>query len=136
MHLRSGYEQRRARVEMIPLIDCIFLLLVFFIYATLSMVVHSGIKVELPAASTAQVDRHNYVSVSIDAHDAIYVSRQRVSAAELPARVRAAMRGKADMPVFVSGDVRAHLGVAIEVLDRLRQAGVKQVSFESTLKRP
>jgi len=136
MHLRSGYERRRARVEMIPLIDIVFLLLVFFIYAMLSMVVHRGVKVELPAAFTAQTDRRDYVGITIGADNAIYFDKQKVSAAELPARVKAAMQEKGDVPVFVSGDVRADLGVAIQVLDLLRQAGIKEVSFESTERRP
>lgn len=136
MRLRSGYERRRARVEMIPLIDIVFLLLVFFIYAMLSMVVHRGVKVTLPGASTAQIDRRDYVGITIDANNTIYFGERKVTADELPALVKAALRQKGDVPVFVSGDVHAGLGVAIHVLDLLRGAGVKQVSFESTEKRP
>ena len=45
MRLSSGYEEKKARVEMLPLIDVVFLLLVFFIYAMLSMVLHRGLRV-------------------------------------------------------------------------------------------
>ncbi len=89
MRLRSGYERRRARVEMIPLIDIVFLLLVFFIYAMLSMVVHRGVKVTLPAPRTAQIDRRDYVGITIDADNSIYFDEQKVTAAELPALVKA-----------------------------------------------
>ena len=136
MRLRSGYQRRRARVEMIPLIDIVFLLLVFFIYAMLSMVVHRGVRVTLPAASTAQTDRRDYVGITIDADNSIYFDQQKVTAAELPGLVQRALREKGEAPVFVSGDVRADLGVAIHVLDLLRQAGIKEVSFESTERRP
>ena len=54
-----------ARIEMIPLIDIIFLLLVVVIYAMLSMTVHKGIRVELPRAATAEVDKKDHFSVSI-----------------------------------------------------------------------
>ena len=47
MRLTSGYEERKARIEMLPLIDIVFLLLVFFIYAMLSMTIHRGLEVEL-----------------------------------------------------------------------------------------
>jgi len=132
MHLHSGYEQRRARVEMIPLIDIVFLLLVFFIYAMLSMVVHRGVKVALPAAATAQTDRRDYIGITIDRDNAIYLGTERLAPAELPARVKAEMERMGGGPVFVSGDVHADLGVAITVLDLLRQAGIEEVSFEST----
>ena len=50
---------KKARIEMLPLIDIVFLLLVFFIYAMLSMAVHRGIPVSLPVSSTAKTDRIN-----------------------------------------------------------------------------
>ena len=52
MKLKTGFEVKKARILMIPLIDIVFLLLVFFIYAMLSMVVHRGFKVDLPQATT------------------------------------------------------------------------------------
>ena len=133
MRLSSGYEQRRARIEMIPLIDCVFLLLTFFIYAALTMVVHRGLRIELPSAATAQSDRQEYVSVTVTRDNAIYVGDERVSLGELVEAVRREARfspHRRDVPVFISGDARADLGVVIEALDLLRGAGVKEVSFE------
>ena len=69
MRLESGYENRRARIEMLPLIDIVFLLLVFFIYAMLSMVAHRGMKVERYLASdlTAEAEMgHIELSRSAD----------------------------------------------------------------------
>jgi biopolymer transport protein ExbD len=54
MRLASGYEERKARIEMVPLIDCMFLLLVFFMYAMVSMTVHRGIRVNLPKGAGAK----------------------------------------------------------------------------------
>ena len=48
---------KKARIEMLPLIDIVFLLLVFFIYAMLSMAVHRGLPVELPLSATAEIDK-------------------------------------------------------------------------------
>ncbi|MGE5310719.1 MAG: ExbD/TolR family protein, partial [Nitrospirota bacterium] len=56
---------RRGRIEMVPLIDCMFLLLVFFIYSMLSMVLHRGIKIDLPEARTAPVHKEDYLSISV-----------------------------------------------------------------------
>jgi biopolymer transport protein ExbD len=132
MRLSSGYEDRKARVEMLPLIDIVFLLLVFFIYAMLSMVVHLGLRVELPTASTARVDTREYVSITLTSDNAIYLDKERVALDELADRVVERMDGQKDTPIFIHGDIRAELGVAIQILDLLKRVGVRQVSFECT----
>ena len=129
MRLDSGYENRRARIEIIPLIDIVFLLLVFFIYAMLSMTVHRGLRVELPSASTAQVDKRDYVDISINRDNQIFVNGVRVTLDDFTTEIFKA--GNRDKPVFISGDQRADLGLAISILDRLRKAGISDVSFET-----
>ncbi len=118
---------------MLPLIDIVFLLLVFFIYAMLSMVVHRGLRVELPAALTAQPDRRDYVSVTVTEDNVIYLDEEQVSLDELMDGVSERVRSSAEkqIPVFISGDRRADLGVAMQILDRLRRAGIREVSFET-----
>ena len=125
-----GYENKKARVEMLPLIDVVFLLLVFFIYAMLSMVVHRGLIVELPEASTAQVDRKDYVSITITQENTVFVGEQPVALSGLVDEVMSQADGKTDIPVFINGDQGADLGVAIQVLDLLRSEGIAEVSFE------
>ena len=66
MNLSTGYEGRRARIEIVPLIDVVFLLLVFFIYAMLSMTVYRGVRVRLPAGS-GDVEEMKTVVINIDA---------------------------------------------------------------------
>ena len=130
MRLTSGYEEKKARIEMLPLIDIVFLLLVFFIYAMLSMTVHRGLNVELPAAATADVDTREYVSISITRENEIYLDRRRISLESLVPEVEVAMGDDRNRPVFLHGDSHADLGVAITVLDMLRKAGISQVSFQ------
>ena len=59
---------KRARIEILPLIDIVFLLLVFFIYAMLSMAVHRSLPVALPVSSSAKVDKNLTVSVTVRAN--------------------------------------------------------------------
>ena len=125
-----GYENKKARVEMLPLIDVVFLLLVFFIYAMLSMVVHRGLIVELPEASTAQVDRKDYVSITITKDNTVFVGDKPVALSGLIDEVMAHAGGKTDVSVFINGDRKADLGIAIRVLDLLRAEGIAEVSFE------
>ncbi len=126
----SGYENRKARVEMLPLIDVVFLLLVFFIYAMLSMVVHRGLRVELPEASTAQLDRKDYVSITIARDNTLFVEDEPVDLDGLVGRVVGRSGQPSDFPVFINGDRGSDLGTAIRVLDVLRRAGITEISFE------
>ncbi len=66
MKINLNLRRKGPRIEMIPLIDVVFLILVFMIYAMLSMVIHRGFKVELPHASTSEIDRKDYVSITVD----------------------------------------------------------------------
>jgi len=135
MRLSSGYETKKARVEMLPLIDVVFLLLVFFIYAMLSMVIHHGLKVELPSAGSVSLDRQDYISITIDADNRLFLNESSVEAEGLAEHV-AQLRGDTTKPVFVDGDRQADLGLAIELLDDLKQAGVEEVSFSCNKETP
>jgi biopolymer transport protein ExbD len=128
--IRSGYEQRKARIEMLPLIDVVFLLLVFFIYAMLSMVVHRGLRVELPGAATAEVDRSEYVGITITKDNAVFVGEEPVELNALVEKVREQTGNLDNLPVFISGDRRSDLGMAVKVLDLLKGSGISEVSIE------
>ncbi len=128
MRLSSGYETKKARVEMLPLIDVVFLLLVFFIYAMVSMVVHRGIKVDLPQAGTAAMERDDFISITLDAENRLFLNAEPIEPELVAAKVVALRRG-AKKPVFIEGDQRADLGRAIELLDDLKKAGVEEISF-------
>ncbi|MBT8041896.1 MAG: biopolymer transporter ExbD [Kiritimatiellales bacterium] len=135
MQLTSGYETKKARIEMLPLIDVVFLLLVFFIYAMVSMVVHHGLEVDLPSAGTAAFDRDDYIAITIDSDNRLFLNSEPVAAHELAGRVLA-MHNDRNMPVFIEGDQQADLGLAIEMLDNLKQAGIQEVSFSCKKENP
>ncbi|MBT6046355.1 MAG: biopolymer transporter ExbD [Candidatus Scalindua sp.] len=129
MKLKTGFETKKARIEMIPLIDIVFLLLVFFIYAMLSMVVHRGFKVDLPQATTAEIDRKDYISITVDKDNRILLNKAEILLENLSVEVKVkAMKGA---KIFINGDKEADLGVVINVLDTLRRDEIKEVYFET-----
>ncbi len=134
--IASGYERRRARIEMIPLIDVVFLLLVFFIYAMLSMVVHRGLRVELPGAATAETDRQAYVGITVTEDNAVLVEREPVELDALVAAVLERRKSREDLAVYINGDRRSDLGMAVKILDLLKQAGIREVSIECAQEAP
>ncbi len=115
---------------MLPLIDVVFLLLVFFIYAMVSMVLHRGMKVDLPKAGTAQADNRDYLNITITAENKILFNDTETTQENLVDLVQSALAKKGeDSPLFISGDRTADLGIAVEILDKLRSAGIERVSF-------
>ena len=126
--------QRRGRIEMLPLIDTVFLLLVFFIYAMLSMVVHRGIPIDLPKASTAPLDQSDYLSLSIERGGAIYLNKMQVTLAELPSQLRQKKEEQPRLKIFISGDRAVHYEKVIQVLDVVRQVGISRVALETKWK--
>ncbi|MBC8549200.1 MAG: biopolymer transporter ExbD [Candidatus Brocadiales bacterium] len=129
MKLKTGFEVKKARIEMLPLIDIVFLLLVFFIYAMLSMVVHRGFKVDLPQATTAEIDRKDYISITVDRDNRILLNKAEILLENLSDEVKVkAMKGT---KIFINGDKKADLGVVINVLDALRRDEIKEVYFET-----
>jgi biopolymer transport protein ExbD len=135
MRLSSGYESKKARVEMLPLIDVVFLLLVFFIYAMLSMVVHHGMKVDLPSVGSLSLEQSDYIAITIDADNRLFLNEEPMEADGLAERVLA-LQGGETKPVFINGDQKADLGLAIELLDDLKEVGIEEVSFSCTKENP
>ena len=120
---------------MLPLIDVVFLLLVFFIYAMVSMVVHRGLKVDLPTAGTAALERGDFISITIDADNQLYLNSEPADPEGLAERVLQ-LRTDKNKPVFIEGDQKADLGLAIELLDNLKKAGIEEVSFSCKPENP
>ncbi|OHB87218.1 MAG: hypothetical protein A3D13_10500 [Planctomycetes bacterium RIFCSPHIGHO2_02_FULL_40_12] len=129
MKINLDLRRKGPRIEMIPLIDIVFLLLVFFIYAMLSMVVHRGFKVDLPQATTAEIDRKDYVSITVDKDNRILLNKAEVLIEDLSEKVKTI--AEAGTKIFINGDKEAGLGVVISVLDTLRRDGIKDVYFET-----
>ena len=127
MIIRSGFEDRKARIEIVALIDVVFLLLVFFIYAMLSLTVLRGVDVNLPRTEGALQD--SSIIVTLDKDNNFILNDRIVGLDEAINRILAAAAEK-KLPVLIRGDREAHLGLAIELLERLRDGGLSSVSFQ------
>ena len=122
---------KKARIEMLPLIDIVFLLLVFFIYAMLSMAVHRGMPVELPVSQTARIDKKLILSVTVTADGNIYVDKQPVALDELT-DVLTARAGLAEQPgVLLFADRSLAYQKLFQVLDKIRLAGISRISLQA-----
>lgn len=131
MQLDTRLRHRRARIELLPMIDVVFLLLVFFIYAMLSMVVHRGLPVDLPTAGAATTSDQHHLAITLDAEGRIYLDRDPTPLADLADRIHHRRATEPDLPVSIGGDQRADLGTALSILDHLRRAGIHEVTFRT-----
>ncbi len=128
-------QRRKARIEILPLIDIVFLLLVFFIYAMLSMAVHRGVPVNLPTSVSAGVERESMLSVTITEGGEILVDTHQVPLGDL-ARLLKARAQEQDIPgVFLFADKAVPCQLLIRVLDQLRAAGVSRISLQATMEK-
>jgi biopolymer transport protein ExbD len=136
MKINLNMRRKGPRIEMIPLIDVVFLILVFLIYAILSMVIHRGFKVDLPQATTAEIDKEDYVSITVDKENRILLNKEEVLLDKeevLIDNLSEEIRTKVEkgVKIFINGDKEADLGVVINVLDILRRDEIKEVYFET-----
>ena len=122
---------KKARIEMLPLIDIVFLLLVFFIYAMLSMAVHRGLSVILPTSSTAKIDKHLILSVTIRSDGTIYLDKKRISPENLESALRQRTVDKEETGVLLFADRNLPYQKLFRVLDQIRMAGVSRISLQA-----
>jgi len=127
----KGQPMRRARIEMIPLIDVVFLLLIFFIYTMLSMTIHKGIPVLLPKAKTSLIDKQQYLTISITRDHRIFLDEREVPLEGLRQRLMERRKATPHLKVFISGDRRVTYEWVVRVLDVARSSGCSRVSLET-----
>ncbi|MHC4992245.1 MAG: ExbD/TolR family protein [Planctomycetota bacterium] len=127
MKLEGTISRKRARVEMIPLIDCVFILLVFFIYSMLAMTIQRGLVVQLPTAGAVETNRDDAVVVTITGEGELLLNKQPVTLDSLPAAIEGVRESDRSARFVVNADARAEHGRVVAVLDRLKGLGVTQV---------
>jgi biopolymer transport protein ExbD len=131
MHVSSPIPHKKARIEIIPLIDIMFFLLASFMMVSLSQVHMKGIKVNLPSGVSGQTQtKREYISVSVDKNGNYFFDKDQVSDEELMSRLRKVHDSAPEAKVFVRGDRDSvHLNVT-HALDIIRSAGFYKISFE------
>ncbi len=133
MKFGSPYPEKKARIEIIPLIDIMFFLLASFMMASLSMMKLQSIKMNLPTATVARRDKEpDMVKLSVDQFGNMTINKQGISQPDLEKLLIAKVKTNAAVPVYITGNEDATHGMIIHVLDVVRASGVQNVSFAIT----
>lgn len=128
--------KRSVRIEMVPLIDCFFLLLVFFIFGVFSMTTQQGIVVDLPSAATSASTREEALTVSLDNDGAIWFHHEAMTLPSLTQRLQHEHATHAGTLVVINAHAAVSHGQVVSVLDAVRRAGFQRVAFQTTPQSP
>ena len=129
MNLQSFRMKTKPEFMIIPMIDIIFFLLVFFMISTMTMVQQNTFKVGLPQASSAQLDMNQHVNITVMADGNIAFNKESLDKEQLIRRIQIELQRNPDLQVILNGDKDVNYGFVIETFDALKQAGVKKLSI-------
>ena len=131
MRIASPLPKKKARIEIIPLIDIMFFLLASFIMVSLSQTHMKGIKVNLPAAVPPPTNApKDFVSIRVAAGRVYYFDNQFVSEDQVMPKLFALHQQNPDIKVSISAEMMAMHGDVISVLDKVRTVGIKKVGYQ------
>ena len=132
----KAYQFKKARIEIVPLIDVIFFLLATFVMVSLSMTKNQGVQVQLPSASTAEKidDRDKAVTVTVRQNGELYFNKDKIAVAQLPFKMQTYKSGVKDPKVVVTAEANANFRYVVAVLDEARKAGIVKVAISTEKK--
>jgi len=119
-------EHGLRQIDIAPLVDVIFQLLIFFML-TSSFIVPSGIRVNLPKAVTSQMVKSKSLEIVVSGENVIYIEGRVVNIQELKPILKELQTR--DQPLLIKADRRARLGRVVEIWDMARNLGLSQVNI-------
>lgn len=130
--------KRRTRINIVPLIDVMFLLLCFFILVTMSMVVQHGMFVDLSTAESGESVKEieDPAVISVEADGSVYYNKEKVTNEQLLKRLENLVKSREKPRVFLNADEEATHGSVVSTLDLVRKQGVSDVIFTVESKNP
>lgn len=126
--------KRKPRIEMIPLIDLMFLILVSFVYGVFFMSVHRGVPVTLPLSSTARIEKQLTLTLTIQADGTVFLDKEQVPMETLGETLRLRAAENKETGVLLFADKSIPYQKLYTVLDLIRMAGLSQVSLQAEVR--
>ncbi|MFT5451369.1 MAG: biopolymer transport protein ExbD [Enterobacterales bacterium] len=130
--IRKKAKAEDAEIDMTPMLDVVFIMLIFFIVTT-SFVKESGVTVDKPYAPTAQKKKNASIFVAIKEDGTIWVSKKEIDVKNLRGLIEDIKLENPDGQVVVQSDKRAKNGILLKTIDAIKAAGVKDVSVAARI---
>ena len=129
----SNDSSDEAAIDMTPMLDIVFIMLIFFIVTT-SFVKEAGLEVNRPTASSAQTVKKGNIMVAIGAAGDVWVDKRRIEVDAVRANIERLRAESPDGAVVIQADTEANAGVVVKVMDQIKMAGVESISIAGTNK--
>ncbi|MFT5519921.1 MAG: biopolymer transport protein ExbD [Enterobacterales bacterium] len=130
--IRKKAKAEDAEIDMTPMLDVVFIMLIFFIVTT-SFVKESGVTVDKPYAPTALKKKNASIFVAIKEDGTIWVSKKEIDVKNLRTLIEDIKLENPDGQVVVQSDKRAKNGILLKTIDAIKAAGVKDVSVAARI---
>lgn len=127
----SSENHDEAAIDMTPMLDIVFIMLIFFIVTT-SFVKEAGIEVNRPSANTAQTVQSGNIMIAVGAAGDIWIDKRRVEVDAVRANVERLRAESPEGAIVIQADELANAGVVVKVMDQVRMAGVENISIAAT----
>ena len=127
-HARKGEE---VEINITPMLDVVFIMLIFFIVTT-SFIKETGIDVNRPSADTAEKKERGNILIAISANGEIWMNKRRIDIRSVRANVERAHAENPEGSVVITADRESKTDTLIQVMDQARLAGVRNVSIAAS----
>ena len=134
MRLSPLNVDKKPQIMIIPMIDIIFFLLVFFMMSMLTMVVQKSINLNLPQAATSKVDLDRTLPISVTSDGTIYVEQEKVSKEDFHRRIEIEKQRNPELAIVLRADSRSEHGDFVFVLDQLKSVGISKIGIATESK--
>ena len=128
MRRKNRIKNEENSLDLTPMMDIVFIMLIFFIVTT-SFVKETGVDINRPNAETAERDERGNILVAITATNEIWIDKRRVDLKAVRANIE---RLKIEYPegsVIIQADKESRSGLLVEAMDQIRLAGVQNISI-------
>ena len=123
-------EPEKARIEVIPMIDIVFFLLVFFMISTLSMTINRSLPVNLPKAASSQQELPGETAnLTVTKDGALFLNKEPVTLQDMSPKLKAELAKAPNLLVIVTADDQTSHGAIVDVIDEMRLAGVSRLAI-------
>jgi len=128
MRFRRPFERREAAFDLMPLIDVVFLLIIFFMLTTSFRTIFQGIKVDLPTTTTKQERIEQNIIITITKDNVLYLDKTRVTTSKLVSLLKKKLGEKKGL-VMINADKLVRHGKVVGIMDLAKQAGADRVGI-------
>ncbi|MFM1871321.1 MAG: hypothetical protein RL398_743 [Planctomycetota bacterium] len=129
----SSEDGNEGQIDMGPMIDCVFILLIFFIVTT-TFVEETGVEVDKPQAASASRLEKTSVLIAITANGEVIHDNTNIGVGGVQPLIKQKLQ-KEQLPVILQGDTNANYGLVVRVIDECKLAGAQKVSVATAAKR-